>query len=164
MILMKTSMGDIKIELDFENTPKTAQNFVDYVKAGFYDGTIFHRVINNFMVQGGGFEPGMVQKQTNEPIENEANKASSNKKGTLAMARTSNPHSASAQFFINVSNNDFLNFSGETTDGWGYCVFGEVVDGMEIVDNIKAVATTNRMGHNDVPEDDVVIESVIVEE
>ena len=163
MIVMKTSLGDIKLELDFDNTPKTAQNFVDYVEQGFYDGTIFHRVINNFMIQGGGFEPNMQQKKTNDPIENEAKSANPNKKGTIAMARTSDPHSASAQFFINVSDNDFLNFSGETVDGWGYCVFGEVIEGMDVVDKIKLVATTTRMGHGDVPVDDVVIESVTVE-
>lgn len=164
MITLKTNYGDIVIELDHTNTPKTATNFLAYAKDGFYNGTIFHRVINNFMVQGGGFEPGMKQKRANSPIENEADKGGANKRGTLAMARTSDPHSASAQFFINVKDNDFLNHSGKSPQGWGYCVFGKVTSGMDVVDKIKAVATTSRSGHSDVPVDDVIIESVIVDE
>lgn len=163
MITIKTNFGEIKIKLDKENTPKTAKNFEDYVKSGFFDGTIFHRVINNFMIQGGGFEPGMNQKRTNTPIENEADKGGKNKRGTLAMARTSDPHSASSQFFINVVDNHFLDFTSPNTSGWGYCVFGEVVEGMDVVDKIKAVKTTSRMGHQDVPEEDVVMESVTLE-
>lgn len=162
MITLKTNFGDIQIELDTQNTPKTAENFLKYAKDGFYDNTIFHRVINNFMIQGGGFEAGMQQKSTAAPIENEANKGKSNKRGTIAMARTSDPHSATAQFFINVVDNAFLDHKAKTMDGWGYCVFGEVVSGMDVVDKIKAVATTYRAGHQDVPADDVVIEKVIV--
>ncbi len=162
MILMKTNKGDIRIKLDVENTPKTAQNFIDYAKAEFYNNTIFHRVIDGFMIQGGGFIPGMEQKESNEPIENEADLGGSNKRGTIAMARTMDPHSASSQFFINVKDNDFLNHSGKNTNGWGYCVFGEVIEGMDVVDDIKKVTTTSRRGHSDVPEDDVIIESVEV--
>jgi len=157
MITLETTYGTIKLELDHENTPKTAENFSNYVKSGFYDGTIFHRVINNFMIQGGGFEPGMQQKQTQASIENEADKGGPNNTGTIAMARTSDPHSATAQFFINVKDNTFLNHKAKTADGWGYCVFGKVVEGMDVVEKIKAVATTYRMGHQDVPVDDVVI-------
>ena len=134
------------------------------MRDGFYDGTIFHRVINNFMIQGGGFEPGMVQKKTRDTIKNEANNGVSNETGTIAMARTPDPHSASAQFFINVKDNSFLDFKSETTDGWGYCVFGKVVDGMDVVDEIKTVDTTFRSGHQDVPGDDIVIEKATVEE
>ncbi|MAD46713.1 MAG: peptidylprolyl isomerase [Oceanospirillaceae bacterium] len=158
MILLKTNFGDIKIELNHEKAPKTAANFESYVKKGFYDGVIFHRVIDGFMVQGGGFEPGMTQKETDAPIENEADNGLENKTGTLAMARTMDPHSASAQFFINVSDNDFLNHTGKNTQGWGYCVFGEVVEGMDVVNRIKGVPTTMKMGHQDVPADDVIIE------
>jgi len=157
MIVLETNMGEIRIELDSENTPNTANNFLEYVKAGYYDGTIFHRVIDGFMIQGGGFEPGMVQKETQASIENEADKGQSNVRGSIAMARTPDPHSASAQFFINVKDNAFLDFKSKTDDGWGYCVFGKVVDGMDVVDNIKNVSTTYRSGHQDVPEDDVVI-------
>ena len=164
MVTLHTNHGDIKIELDFENTPKTAENFLNYAKENFFAGTIFHRVIKNFMIQGGGFEPGMVQKETDQKIKNEASKGQPNKRGTIAMARTSDPHSASCQFFINVVDNDFLNFKSETSSGWGYCVFGKVVEGMDVVDKIKAVSTTNRMGHQDVPVEDVVIERVSVEE
>ena len=162
MISMQTSLGTIKIELDHENTPNTAKNFQQYVEQGFYDGTIFHRVIEGFMVQGGGFESGMKEKSTNSPIENEADKGQSNKRGTLAMARTNDPHSATAQFFINVVENDFLNHRSQTPEGWGYCVFGVVSEGMDIVDKIKAVQTTSRNGHQDVPVDEVIIEKVIV--
>jgi peptidyl-prolyl cis-trans isomerase B (cyclophilin B) len=164
MITFQTNLGNIRIELDHENTPKTAENFLAYAKNGFFEGTIFHRVINNFMIQGGGFLPGMLQKNTETPIENEADKGQQNKRGTIAMARTSDPHSATAQFFINVADNAFLNHSKKTTDGWGYCVFGKVVEGMDIVDKIKAVETTYRAGHQDVPVADVVIEKVLVEE
>lgn len=164
MIIIETNYGAIKLELDHKNTPKTAENFENYVKNGFYDGTIFHRVINNFMIQGGGFEPGMQQKPTQKPIENEADKGKPNKTGTIAMARTSDPHSATAQFFINVKDNDFLNHKAKTSDGWGYCVFGEVVEGVEIVNKIKAVPTTYRMGHQDVPTDDVIITQVKIAE
>lgn len=162
MITLHTNYGDIKIELDTVNTPNTAANFLEYAKAGFYNGTIFHRVINGFMIQGGGFEPGMHQKTTKAPIENEADKGQSNKKGTIAMARTSNPHSATAQFFINVADNDFLDFKSKSPDGWGYCVFGKVVEGMDVVDQIKQVKTTSRAGHQDVPLNDAIIERVEV--
>lgn len=156
MIILHTTHGAISIELDDAKAPKTAENFRQYVRDGHYDGTIFHRVIGNFMIQGGGFEPGMQEKATRDPIENEADNGLSNEVGSIAMARTMDPHSASAQFFINVSNNKFLDYPGQ--DGWGYCVFGKVVDGMDVVEQIKGVATTNRMGHGDVPSDDVVIE------
>lgn len=162
MITLHTNHGDITIELDFKNTPKTAENFLSYAKSGFYDGTIFHRVINNFMIQGGGFDANMTQKKTERPIENEAKTGAQNKIGTIAMARTSDPHSATAQFFINVANNDFLNFKNESVNGWGYCVFGTVTNGMDIVDKIKKVKTTSRMGHQDVPVENVVIEKVTV--
>ena len=158
MILLQTNFGDIKIELNHEKAPKTAANFENYVKEGFYNGVIFHRVIDGFMIQGGGFEPGMTQKSTNAPIENEADNGLENKKGTLAMARTMDPHSASAQCFINVADNAFLSHTSKSTEGWGYCVFGEVVEGMDVVDRIKAVRTTMAMGHQDVPAEDVIIE------
>src|SRR5260221_14519184 len=164
MITLHTNFGDISIELDTENTPKTAENFLNYIQAGHYDGTIFHRVMSGFMIQGGGFDGEMKQKTTKTPIQNEANKAKPNKRGSIAMARTSDPHSASAQFFINVVDNDFLNFTSESTNGWGYCVFGKVTEGMDVVDKIKNVATTTRAGHQNVPVDNVVIESVTVEE
>lgn len=162
MITLHTNYGDIQLQLDFENTPTTAKNFQTYAQEGFYNGTIFHRVINNFMIQGGGFDESMQKKNTKSPIKNEAKNAKPNKRGTIAMARTSDPHSASAQFFINVKDNNFLNFTAETTDGYGYCVFGEVINGMEVVDKIKAVATTNRSMHQDVPVDPVVIEKVTI--
>lgn len=162
MITLKTSMGDIVIELDHEAAPKTAENFEQYVRDGHYDGTIFHRVINNFMIQGGGFMPDMMQKATRDPIENEANNGLSNEVGSIAMARTMEPHSASAQFFINVSDNKFLDYPGQ--DGWGYCVFGKVTDGMDVVNKIKDVETTNRAGHSDVPAEPVVIESATITE
>ena len=160
MIRMKTSLGTIDIELDHEKAPKTAANFEQYVKDGFYDGTVFHRVINGFMIQGGGFEPGMSQKRTRETIENEANNGLKNDIGTIAMARTPDPHSATAQFFINIANNDFLNFTSPTANGWGYCVFGKVVNGMDVVNKIKDQPTTSKAGHQDVPKDDIVIEQV----
>lgn len=158
MIKLHTNHGVITLQLFEDKAPETAANFVEYVKSGHYDGTIFHRVISNFMIQGGGFEPGMKQKTTRAPIKNEANNGLSNKVGTVAMARTMDPHSASAQFFINVSDNSFLDHSAPTTQGWGYAVFAEVVEGMEVVEAIKAVATTMRSGHQDVPVEDVIIE------
>lgn len=164
MVTLKTNYGDIVLELDFTQTPQTAQNFLNYAKNGFYDGTIFHRVINGFMIQGGGFDSKMQQKQTQTPIHNEANKSKTNKRETVAMARTSDPHSATAQFFINVVDNDFLNFTSESGNGWGYCVFGKVVEGMDIVDKIKNVPTTNRSGHQNVPVEQVIIEKVVVKE
>lgn len=158
MIRLTTNHGTIDIELDHVKAPKSAANFEQYVKDGHFDGTIFHRVINGFMIQGGGFEPGMKQKPTRAPIENEANNGLKNDKYTLAMARTSDPHSATAQFFINVSNNDFLNHTSPTAQGWGYAVFGKVVAGTEVVDAIKGVRTGQRGFHGDVPVEDVVIE------
>lgn len=163
MITLKTNHGDIKLELDFENTPITAQNFLNYAKQGFYDGTIFHRVIDGFMIQGGGFEAGMKEKDTDAPIENEANLGGKNVRGSIAMARTSDPHSASAQFFINVKDNDFLNHRSKDIHGWGYCVFGHVVEGMDVVDKIKAVKTHTKARHDDVPVEDIIIEDVVVE-
>jgi peptidyl-prolyl cis-trans isomerase B (cyclophilin B) len=155
-VLFTTNHGNITIELDAEKAPKTVENFLAYVKAGHYDGTIFHRVIPGFMIQGGGFESGMKQKPTNDTIENEAKNGLKNEPYTLAMARTSAPHSASAQFFINVKNNSFLDYPGQ--DGWGYCVFGKVTAGMDIVDKIEKVKTTRTGMHADVPVDDVVIQ------
>ncbi len=164
MIVLHTNHGDIKIELNHEKAPKTAANFEAYVRSGHYNGTIFHRVISHFMVQGGGFEAGMKEKSTNASIENEANNGLSNDNGTVAMARTNDPHSASAQFFINVADNSFLNHSSETTQGWGYAVFGKVVEGIDVVDAIKAVRTSNSGHHQDVPVEDVIIESAEVVE
>lgn len=157
MILLETTLGNITLELFENDAPETTANFKQYVEDGFYDGTIFHRVIDGFMIQGGGFEPGMEQKETRAPIQNEASNGLANNRGTIAMARTMDPHSATSQFFINVSNNDFLNFRSETSDGFGYCVFGRVFDGLETVDAIKAVETTRRAGHSDVPAEDVII-------
>lgn len=154
-VILHTNKGDIKIELYAGNAPKTVENFLNYVRSGHYDGTIFHRVINGFMIQGGGFEPGMVQKPTNPPVENEADNGLQNEPYTIAMARTADPHSATCQFFINVANNYFLNFPGQ--DGWGYAVFGEVVEGKEVVDAIKQVQTGIREMHGDVPVEDVII-------
>lgn len=162
MITLKTSMGDIVIELDHDKAPKTCANFEQYVRDGHFDGTIFHRVINNFMIQGGGFLPDMTQKPTRDPIENEAKNGLSNVTGSIAMARTMQPHSATAQFFINVKDNGFLNFTRASAQGWGYCVFGKVVEGLDVIRDIEQVATTSRAGHQDVPQDDVVIESVTV--
>jgi peptidyl-prolyl cis-trans isomerase B (cyclophilin B) len=155
-VILTTNHGNIKIELDADKAPKTVENFLNYVKAGHYNGTIFHRVIADFMIQGGGFEAGMKQKPTNEPIENEAKNGLKNEPYSLAMARTSAPHSASAQFFINVKNNSFLDYPGQ--DGWGYCVFGKVVEGTDVVDKIRAVKTSRSGMHADVPVEDVVIE------
>ena len=160
MVVLHTNFGDIKLELDAEKAPKTVANFIEYVKDGHFDGTIFHRVIDGFMIQGGGFEPGMGQKSCKASIENEADNGLTNEAGTVAMARTMDPHSATAQFFVNVSNNAFLNHSSKTTDGWGYCVFGKVSEGMDVVNKIKAAKTTFRAGHQDVPVEDIVIESV----
>jgi peptidyl-prolyl cis-trans isomerase B (cyclophilin B) len=157
-VLLETSAGSITIELDSAKAPLSAQNFIDYVKAGHYDNTVFHRVIRGFMIQGGGFEPGMKQKPTQSPIQNEANNGLKNQKYTLAMARTNAPHSATAQFFINATNNDFLNFSSESPQGWGYAVFGRVVEGTEVVDKIEGAKTGRKGGHDDVPLEDVVIQ------
>jgi peptidyl-prolyl cis-trans isomerase B (cyclophilin B) len=154
--------GVVTLELDEQKAPKTVANFLSYVKKGHYDGTIFHRVIDGFMIQGGGFAPGMNQKPTDAPIENEANNGLKNKKYSVAMARTSAPHSASAQFFVNVADNDFLDHKSPTPQGWGYAVFGAVVGGQDVVDRIKGVATGNRGGHGDVPKADVVIEKAVV--
>lgn len=162
MILIKTRYGSFKLQLDYEKTPVTARNFEQYVKEGFYDGLIFHRVISNFMIQGGGFEPGMIPRKTRAPIKNEADRADSNKTGTVAMARTMEPHSATAQFFINVRDNGFLDHSDKSAEGWGYAVFGRVVEGMDVVNAIKEVDTTTQAGHRDVPVEDVVIESATV--
>ncbi len=158
MIKLHTNHGVITLELFEDKAPETVSNIKEYVKSGHYDGTIFHRVISNFMIQGGGFEPGMKQKATRSPIKNEANNGLSNKIGTIAMARTMEPHSASAQFFINVADNTFLNHSAPTVNGWGYAVFGQVTEGMDVVEQIKGVDTTSRSGHQDVPVEDVIIE------
>jgi peptidyl-prolyl cis-trans isomerase B (cyclophilin B) len=156
-VKLSTNHGDIVLQLNADKAPETVANFEQYVKEGHYDNTIFHRVISNFMIQGGGFEQGMAQKKTRATIKNEANNGLSNKKGTVAMARTMEPHSASSQFFINVSDNDFLDHTAPTVQGWGYTVFGEVVDGMDVVEKIKGVATTMKAGHQDVPAEDVII-------
>ncbi len=156
MIKLHTSLGVITLELDADKAPKSAQNFLDYIAAGHYDNTIFHRVIDGFMIQGGGFEPGMKQKPAGKPVENEAKNGLKNKIGTVAMARTSDPHSATAQFFINVGDNGFLDYPGQ--DGWGYCVFGRVVEGMEVVNKIRGVKTGRTGFHQDVPVVDVLIE------
>jgi peptidyl-prolyl cis-trans isomerase B (cyclophilin B) len=158
MIRLQTNMGNIDIELDYDKAPKTAANFEQYVKDGHFDGTLFHRVINGFMIQGGGLLPDMSPKPTRDPIENEANNGLKNVTGSIAMARTNDPHSATSQFFINIADNAFLDHTAPTPQGWGYCVFGKVVDGMDVVNRIKGVATTSRAGHQDVPADDVVIE------
>ena len=164
MVTLNTTCGSIKLELDAERAPNTVANFLAYARDGFFDGTIFHRVIDNFMIQGGGFDTDMRQKPTGDPIENEADNGLKNDHGTIAMARTMDPHSATAQFFINVKDNDFLNHSGKTMQGWGYAVFGRVVEGAEVLDRIRAVPTTTRAGHQDVPVDPVIIESVTVDE
>jgi peptidyl-prolyl cis-trans isomerase B (cyclophilin B) len=161
-VKMTTSLGDIVITLDAAKAPKTVANFLAYVNDGFYNGTIFHRVIDGFMVQGGGFEPGLKQKPTKANVENEANNGLKNNKYTLAMARTSDPHSATAQFFINVANNDFLNHTAPTAQGWGYAVFGEVTEGKDVVDKMKAVATANSGFHQNVPTTDLVITKAVV--
>ena len=161
-VLLKTNHGDITLELDAAKAPKSVANFLAYVKSGHYDGTIFHRVIDNFMIQGGGMTAGMKQKSTLDQIENEANNGLKNDRGTIAMARTSDPHSATAQFFINVNDNDFLNHTAPTPQGWGYAVFGKVSNGMDVVDKIRKVKTGNAGYHQDVPTEDVVIEKASV--
>ena len=163
MVRLHTNLGIIGIELDADKAPKTVENFLAYVRSGHYDNTIFHRVINGFMIQGGGFAPGMVQKPTQAPIDNEAANGLRNARYTLAMARTSDPHSATAQFFINVADNDFLNHTSPNGQGWGYCVFGKVVEGTDVVDKIRTVRTGRSAGHQDVPESDVVIERAEVD-
>lgn len=164
MIVLNTNYGPITVELDFENAPKSSENFLSYAKSGFYDGTVFHRVINDFMIQGGGFDSGMTQKDNGDAIENEADNGVQNLIGTLAMARTAVPHSATSQFFINVGDNHFLNHSSKTDQGWGYAVFGKVTGGMEVVNKIKEVKTGSTGGHQDVPVTEVIIETVVVTE
>ena len=161
-ILMTTTVGSMTLELDADKAPKTVENFLSYVTNGHYDGTIFHRVIDNFMIQGGGFTTDMEQKSTQAPIDNEANNGLKNARGTIAMARTQDPHSATAQFFINISENDFLNHTGENMQGWGYAVFGKVTKGEEVIDKIRGVPTGNQAGHQDVPLEPIIIESVTV--
>jgi peptidyl-prolyl cis-trans isomerase B (cyclophilin B) len=162
LVKLSTNFGDITLELNADKAPITVANFLNYVEKGFYDGLIFHRVINGFMIQGGGFDTNMKQKSTDAQIKNEANNGLSNDVYTIAMARTSVPDSASSQFFINVGNNEFLNHTAPTSSGWGYCVFGKVVEGMDVVDQIKAVSTTTRAGHQDVPVEPVVINKATV--
>jgi peptidyl-prolyl cis-trans isomerase B (cyclophilin B) len=161
-VVLTTNHGAITLELDVEKAPKSVENFVSYVKSGHYDGTIFHRVIDGFMIQGGGFEPDMKQKSTNDPIDNEAENGLKNDRYTIAMARTSDPHSATAQFFINVNDHDFLNHTAPNAQGWGYAVFGKVTDGLDVVDAIRKVKTGNAGFHQDVPTEDVVIEKATV--
>ncbi len=161
-VMMTTTVGTITIELDADSAQKTVENFLSYVAGGFYDGTIFHRVIDNFMIQGGGFTADMEQKSTQAPIENEANNGLKNQRGTIAMARTQDPHSATAQFFINVQDNDFLNHTGENMQGWGYAVFGKVTDGEDVLDKIRGVQTGSQAGHQDVPVEPIIIESVAI--
>ena len=160
MILINTSKGDIHVQLDAENTPETVANFLQYVRSGFYNDTIFHRVIDGFMIQGGGLTVDMETKSTTPPVKNEAKSAKKNKRGTIAMARTMDPHSATSQFFINVADNAFLNYTGEQAQTYGYCVFGEVVEGMDVVDAIAKVQTGQRKGHGDVPTEDVLIHQI----
>jgi peptidyl-prolyl cis-trans isomerase B (cyclophilin B) len=164
MITLHTNQGDITLELNHEKAPKTAANFKQYAQDGFYNGTIFHRVISNFMIQGGGFTEDMQQKETRSPIENEADNGLNNAAGSVAMARTNDPHSATSQFFINVQDNGFLNHSAKNPQGWGYCVFAKVTDGMDVVNKIKGVKTGSKAGHQDVPMEPVVIERVTVDE
>lgn len=163
-VTLTTNHGDIVLELNADKAPKTVENFLNYVRSGHYDGTIFHRVISNFMIQGGGFTPDMEQKDTEAPIENEANNGLSNVNGSIAMARTMDPHSASCQFFINTKDNGFLNFQNESMQGWGYCVFGQVVEGMDVVDTIKEVETGSYSVHQDVPVETVMIEKAVISE
>lgn len=164
MVTLKTNHGDITLELFADKAPNTVENFLSYVKDGFYDNTIFHRIIDGFMIQGGGMTEDMEQKSTKAPIENEANNGVANAAGTIAMARTNDPHSATAQFFINVKDNDFLNFSSESMNGWGYCVFGKVTDGMDVVEKIKKVKTGNYGYHQDVPVEPVIIKTAVISE
>jgi peptidyl-prolyl cis-trans isomerase B (cyclophilin B) len=161
-VLLKTNKGDITLSLDSAKAPKTVANFLQYVKSGHYDGTIFHRVIDNFMIQGGGMTPGLKEKTSGAQIENEADNGLKNERGSVAMARTSDPHSATAQFFINVGDNDFLNHSAKNAQGWGYAVFGKVTDGLDVVDAIRKVKTGNAGFHQDVPAEDVVIEKASI--
>ena len=158
MVKLSTNFGDITLELNADKAPITVANFLQYVESGYYDGVIFHRVIDGFMIQGGGFDANMKQKVTKEEIKNEADNGLGNDKYTVAMARTSIPDSASSQFFVNVGDNDFLNHTAPTSSGWGYCVFGKVVEGMDVVDKIRAVKTTSKAGHSDVPVEAVIIE------
>lgn len=162
MVKLTTNFGDITLELNAEKSPITVANFLQYVESGFYDGVIFHRVINDFMIQGGGFDANMKQKPTKDEIKNEADNGLANDNYTVAMARTSIPDSASSQFFINIADNEFLNHTAPTSSGWGYCVFGKVVAGMDVVDKIKAVKTTTKAGHRDVPIEPVMIEKASV--
>ena len=164
MIEFHTNHGVIKLELNADKAPKTVENFINYVKKGHYDNTIFHRVISNFMIQGGGFDTAMQQKPTDAQIANEADNGLKNTRGAIAMARTSDPHSASAQFFINVTDNAFLDFSNPTPQGWGYCVFGKVVEGLDVIDTIKAVKTGSKQGHQDVPLENVVLQKALIVE
>ncbi len=157
MVKLHTNHGTITLQLDAEKAPNTVKNFLDYVNSGFYSNTVFHRVIDNFMIQGGGFEPGMKQKPVKAPIQNEAANGLKNDNYTVAMARTGDPHSATAQFFINAKDNDFLNYTAPSQQGYGYCVFGKVVEGMDVVDKIRKVKTGNRAGFQDVPQEDVII-------
>ena len=161
MVVLKTNHGDIKLALDAENAPATVANFLKYVREGHYDNTVFHRVIERFMIQGGGMEPGLRQKPTRAAIANEATNGLKNKKYTVAMARTSDPHSATSQFFINVADNDFLDYKAPSANGWGYCVFGKVVEGQDVVDRIGGVATGNSGFHQNVPKEDVVIHKAV---
>jgi peptidyl-prolyl cis-trans isomerase B (cyclophilin B) len=164
MIILITNYGPINLELDFDKAPKSAANFLHYTKQNFYDGTIFHRVVNDFMIQGGGFEPYMQKKLNGDPIENEADNGLSNLTGTVAMARTSDPHSATSQFFINVGDNHFLDHRDKTDVGWGYAVFGRVVEGMDVINKIKGCETTSRSGHQDVPVVEIIIESAEIDQ
>lgn len=164
MVTIETNYGNFIVELDQEGTPETCSNFLEYARNGFYDGTIFHRVIEGFVIQGGGFDLDLLQKETNSPVENEAHTGGKNLRGTLAMARTSNPHSATSQFFINLRDNNFLDHTSQDVEGWGYCVFGKVVEGMDVIDKIGAVETTTRERHQDVPKENVIIKKVIVSE
>jgi len=164
MVILHTSQGNITLELDAVRAPKTVANFLDYVRAGHFDNTLFHRVIDGFMIQGGGFTPDFRQKPTRAPVENEANNGLKNVRYSVAMARTGDPHSATAQFFINVSDNDFLNHRSPDGNGWGYCVFGHVVAGTDVVDRIKSVPTGNRGMHQNVPEQDVLIDRAEITE
>ena len=164
MIILITNYGPINLELDFDKAPKSAANFLHYTKQNFYDGTIFHRVVNDFMIQGGGFESDMQKKLNGDPIENEADNGLSNLTGTVAMARTSDPHSATSQFFINVSDNHFLDHRDKTDVGWGYAVFGRVVEGMDVINKMKRCETTSRSGHQDVPVVEIIIESAEIKQ
>jgi peptidyl-prolyl cis-trans isomerase B (cyclophilin B) len=161
MVVLKTNHGDIKLALDAENAPASVANFLQYVREGHYDNTVFHRVIDGFMIQGGGMEPGMKQKPTRAPVANEATNGIKNTKYSVAMARTSDPHSATAQFFINIADNDFLDYKSPSANGWGYCVFGKVVEGQDVVDRIRAVPTANSGSHQNVPKEDVVIQKAV---